>query len=98
MATFAPIDHRDYNARIEQYNTIDKRWDFIQLASYARIRRHPYARSPMRRQLTPTDFEPAGDGLFTIKDCRVFALIDAIQSERNYTYACANSLSKNDIL
>ena len=52
----------------------------------------------MRRQLTPTDFEPAGDGLFTIKDCRVFALIDAIQSERNYTYACANSLSKNDIL
>ena len=98
MATFNPVNYRDFRSRVEQYDEATGRFEFKQLASYARIARHPLARSPMRRQLCPDDFKPAGNGLFTIGDRPALALLDAIITEQNYTYACANGLSKQDVL
>ena len=72
MASFSPLNHRDFNARIERYNMTDKRCEYMQVASYAHIARHPLARSPIRRQLLPDEFQLAGNGLFTITDCPVF--------------------------
>ena len=48
MATFNPINYRDFRSRVEQYDEATGRYEFRQLASYARIARHPLARSPMR--------------------------------------------------